>query len=240
VQLEQLVASGAFATDAIWREHHPMRSAEAPLRTLLVFGSFAATVFAVGCGSRGVSSVADAGAPDLWSAGAHPSGTVSVPMNNRADPMPCAARPASMACSGGSACKTDADCIAAQNGRCNGGGTVTCVCTYDQCDSDSDCSAGQDCACRITLRGTPDGAGPNRCVSANCRSDADCGASGFCSASRTSGACESYVDGYYCHTPADECGVDADCIPDRIGYPVCAYRQDLGHWACLLGEFCNG
>ena len=193
-------------------------------------------VAAFGCGDRSSSVSRDlAAAPDMVP-GAHASGVVSTPTEHRASATACAAAPTLPACQYGT-CTTAADCTAGQNGRCVSG-RVDCSCIYDQCNSDSDCPAGQDCACHLAYRGTM-GAGPNSCVPANCQSDADC-ASGFCSPSYTTGACESYVDGYYCHTAQDECGVNADCVADGIGYPVCAYRPELGHWACVLGDFCAG
>lgn len=197
-------------------------------------------VAAVGCGGTGSSGADAATSPDLGgSSGAHPSGTVSVPTEHRPSPMACAPAPASSsACQGGAACAVDADCTAHPNGRCIGGGIVLCACAYDDCNSDGDCSSGQDCACHVTLR-EASGRGPNTCVPANCRSDADC-ASGFCSPSYTADYCQSYVDGYYCHTPHDECGVNADCIAGVAGYAVCAYQPSLGHWACVGGPFCAG
>jgi hypothetical protein len=171
--------------------------------------------------------------------GVHPSGTVSTPTEHRASPMACAPAPGSTGCTGSGSCSVDADCTAGPNGRCYGGGIVLCSCSYEDCKSDSDCSAGQDCACHLTLRGAPSGGGPNTCVPANCRSDADC-ASGFCSPSYKADYCESYVDGYYCHTPDDECGVNADCVADAAEYAVCAYDSTLGHWACIAGPFCAG
>jgi hypothetical protein len=137
-----------------------------------------------------------------------------------------------------SGCATDADCTAGQGGRCIFAGFYSCACSYDTCNADSDCPTGQDCACRLTFRNT-NGNGPNQCVPANCVSDADC-TSGLCSPSYSTGSCESFVVGYYCHTAQDECGVNADCVAGGIGYPVCAFRPELGHWACVLGEFCSG
>jgi hypothetical protein len=200
-----------------------------------------AVALCVACGGGGQRISADMATttPADFSSDAHPTGTVSVPTEHRPTPMTCPTRPATTGCMGGGDCKTDADCTAGANGRCNGGGIVYCTCTYDDCNSDADCAAGQDCACRITLRGTPNGTGPNHCVAANCRSDADC-ASGFCSPSPKADYCQSYVDGYYCHVSADECGVDRDCVVDGSGYAVCAYQPSVGHWACVLGPVCAG
>jgi hypothetical protein len=136
-------------------------------------------------------------------------------------------------------CATDADCSAGMDGRCLPSRFYSCQCSYSDCNADSDCPTGQDCACSVTLRFT-NGNGPNQCVPANCASDADC-ASGFCSPSySTSSPCQYFVAGYYCHTAQDECGINSDCVVDGIGYAACVFQPEIGHWACVLGQICNG
>jgi hypothetical protein len=201
---------------------------------------------ACGCGGNDPGASVDAGADlaPVRDVGAHATGKVSPPAH-RSDDSPCPPRGPSMSqsCAGQTApgsCATDADCTAGQDGRCTGGGIAICTCTYDQCNRDSDCSGGQACACHVTLRGLPQGSGPNTCVTANCRSDADCGSGGVCSPSMSVTACVSAIDGYYCHTPKDECGTDADCVADEVGVPACVYDSVRGHWACTLRSFCAG
>jgi hypothetical protein len=199
---------------------------------------FIVIALATGCHSTGSSVATDLAAPPDLTSGARPSGTVSPPSDHRATPMACPARPATAPCPYmNSGCATDADCTAGLGGRCSVSGSF-CACSYDTCNADSDCPTGQDCACRLTFRYT-NGNGPNQCVPANCVSDADC-TSGLCSPSNSAGACQSVVAGYYCHTAQDECGVDADCVITGPGYPACVFRPELGHWACVLGEFCAG
>ena len=208
---------------------------------MLALALVVAALLGGGCGG-GAGGAGDAGTSlDLADGGGvHPSGTVSTPTEHRPNADPCPPRPPTNGCMGGGSCATDADCTAGQNGRCDGGGIVVCACTYDQCNHDGDCGSGQACACRVTVRSAPTGSGPNSCVPANCRTDADCGPGGFCSPSYTADYCQSYVDGYYCHTASDECGTNADCVADEGGYAVCAYQPTLGHWACVLGPVCAG
>jgi hypothetical protein len=78
-------------------------------------------------------------------------------------------------------------------------------------------------------------------VPGNCRVDADCGPGGYCSPTVDSGCGSFYgVQGYYCHTPADECVNDRDCpgygTPEA---PYCAYSTTVGHWVCGTGH-CAG
>jgi hypothetical protein len=75
----------------------------------------------------------------------------------------------------------------------------------------------------------------NACLPGNCQTDGDCGSSGYCSP--TFGGCGDYggVIAYYCHTPADTCIDDSDCVsPERAGY--CMYSPEVGRWACGYGQ----
>lgn len=128
-------------------------------------------------------------------------------------------------------CLTDADCTAQDNGRCwdNRG---TWFCTYDTCYSDATCTSGGPCACE-----GESGSAGNTCLPGNCRIDADCGAEGYCSP--TFGGCGNYsgVIAYYCHTTADTCLDDGDCVdPTKGGAGYCMYSPEVGHWACGYGQ----
>lgn len=146
-------------------------------------------------------------------------------------------------------CEHDADCANGSEGRCLSA-RFPCVlyCSYDECSTDADCADNKPCECR------PPGAfTPNQCVTpSDCRVDADCGANGFCSPSLlgelcsctsvdycktigdtslcTPGPCacgDSCGHGYFCHTPADTCLDDSDCVSGRCSF-------DLAHrnWTC--------
>jgi hypothetical protein len=136
-------------------------------------------------------------------------------------------------CGGGGgppgSCKSDADCTAGTNGHCDisGGGALICMCFYDTCANDSDCTTGGPCACQ----GTPYQAQSNNCAPGNCKVDADCGAGGFCSPSEGTTGCSGGLDGYFCHTAADECIDDTDC-PTSSGPKVCNYDKTKAHWVC--------
>jgi hypothetical protein len=106
-------------------------------------------------------------------------------------------------------------------------------CTYDACFTDSDCPAPAGpasgpvvCACENGFRSDN-----NVCIQGNCQVDADCDAKGLHWCSPTLGSCGNYTgfQGYYCHTPEDQCLDDADCSANG-GY--CAYEPTVGHWAC--------
>jgi hypothetical protein len=132
---------------------------------------------------------------------------------------------------GGPACTTLADCPAST-------GFQACLqgrCSVDFCVSDGDCPNGQACGCSNLYYGGNAAIHPNACVASHCRVDADCGAGGICSASIGPG-CGS-LDGYYCHSSADECHTSADCCSDK---PLCRYQPQLGHWACQAQFACNG
>ncbi len=68
------------------------------------------------------------------------------------------------------------------------------------------------------------------CVAANCRLDADRGARGYCSPSEGSGS-SGRVEGWYCHTPDDDCHGDADC-PRWAGAGSGHCYHDGRRWAC--------
>jgi hypothetical protein len=127
-------------------------------------------------------------------------------------------------------CVSDADCTAQDNGRCwdNRG---SWFCTYDSCYSDSTCNDGGPCACE-----GESGSPGNACLPGNCQTDANCGSKGYCSP--TFGGCGRYsgVIAYYCHTAADTCLDDADCIDPTVGGGYCMYAPEVGHWACGYGQ----
>jgi hypothetical protein len=108
-------------------------------------------------------------------------------------------------------------------------------CFCDECNSDQDCPGGGVCSCGLT-RGYAGVSQGNVCVPANCRVDSDCGQGGYCSPTVSSGCGAFYgVQGYYCHTPQDQCLNDADCG----GSAYCAYSPQAGIWACATG-LCAG
>jgi hypothetical protein len=127
-------------------------------------------------------------------------------------------------------CVRDEDCSAGENGRCTDfrGGWQ---CTYDTCFTDGACDAGGPCRCEGAFW-----TDANTCLAGNCRVDADCGSGGYCSP--TFGDCGNYsgVIGYYCHTPADTCVDDADCVEAGVGAGYCMYRPELAHWVCGYGQ----
>ena len=123
-------------------------------------------------------------------------------------------------------CMSHDDCTDGANGRCTVGRFA--FCSYDECFSDADCPADELCAC--------DGGrgGGNACIMAGCHTTADCSGSHACAPSL--GSCGNYSPpvGYWCHTDADTCTVDADCPASGMGPGpgYCAYSRELGHWAC--------
>jgi hypothetical protein len=77
------------------------------------------------------------------------------------------------------------------------------ACLYDECTADTDCKSPFMCTCG------QGGGFTNYCTAAgNCRVDSDC-ASGYCSP--TVDGCGTFT-GYFCHTAADECYSDDDCV----------------------------
>ena len=133
-------------------------------------------------------------------------------------------------------CRSDADCTAGKNGRCELEALSKLVCTYDECAADSDCSAGV-CTCRNDAH-----FGANTCFHGDCTTDADCGSS-YCSPSGTTiqsncmttatGPVPASAFGYFCHSPADECVDDSDCGPDAHFSDVCAFQSETRKWVCL-------
>jgi hypothetical protein len=131
----------------------------------------------------------------------------------------------------GGFCSTPDTCPACANGlqrRCiTGGGTLSHnFCGCDECNSDQDCSPTTVCNCGGT-RGQQGSFG-NQCIPANCRVDSDCGPGGFCSPSWFSYFGYMVIDGYYCHTPRDQCLNDADCPTG------CSYYLPGGFWKCFV------
>jgi hypothetical protein len=131
-------------------------------------------------------------------------------------------------------CSTSASCPACPNGltdRCfsSGGagqsGASSCRC--DECNSDQDCGPTGVCACEGADPGQTGTVG-DFCVSANCRVDADCGPGGFCSPTWFSQFAVLVIEGYYCHTPNDQCHDDSDCGSSR-----CSYSLEAGLWICF-------
>ena len=121
-------------------------------------------------------------------------------------------------------CLEDADC---SSNVCKNNPDGGCFCGAPDCTTDEDCGAGFACICG----GIP-GMYRNACLPAACRTDADC-ASGRCLLSLSTGSdlpCCDYGDfgGLFCATPADECEDDNNCDPGES----CAWRSDLGHFAC--------
>ncbi len=127
-------------------------------------------------------------------------------------------------------CASDANCTTGDNGRCEGNRGMF-FCTYDTCYTDATCTSGGPCACE-GQSGSPG----NTCLPGNCQTDADCGSGGYCSP--TFGGCGDYegVIAYYCHTAADTCLDDADCVDPVQGPGYCMYTPELGRWACGYGQ----
>ncbi|MBV8760837.1 MAG: hypothetical protein JO257_26320 [Deltaproteobacteria bacterium] len=100
----------------------------------------------------------------------------------------------------------------------------------DECLSDADCASGGVCSCAGKTFEYAH-ATRNICVQANCRTDADCTGGYLCSPSNADGGPFYGVQGYYCHTPHDQCTVDSECNDNgRAGY--CMFAPEVGHWAC--------
>ena len=127
-------------------------------------------------------------------------------------------------------CTAHDQCTAGINGRCGGNSHDGYYCTYDECFEDAEC-AGFVCECEGGFRSDN-----NICLSSsNCLVDADCGAGGYCSP--TLGSCGNYfgTEGYFCHTPEDDCTNDVDC---EVG-SYCAYNPVAGKWMCSNAQ-CAG
>jgi hypothetical protein len=132
-------------------------------------------------------------------------------------------------------CASDSDCEACANGRadrCIAGGYCSC----DECNADEDCGASGVCSCNGSTTGWAGRSVGNVCLPSNCRVDSDCPGGHLCSPT-VSSFCGSFygIQGYYCHTPADQCRNDSDCPKGAY----CAYSTDLAQWICSTG-FCAG
>ena len=147
---------------------------------------------------------------------------------HRATPVAC---PQSVA-SSMQACTSDADCVGvagyAATGRCIPFNGQT-LCSYDDCVSDDDCGASPAvCLCEGQWSVYSKVSPGNACRSGNCRTDSDCPGTA-CSPSVGFGAAFYGYNGYYCHTPQDQCQCDSDCASPL---PSCAYNPEIGAWAC--------
>jgi hypothetical protein len=133
-------------------------------------------------------------------------------------------------------CTKDSQCVSGNSGRCveSGGGVLFCACTYDTCQHDTDCPANELCACHGSPYTFNQG---NTCKPGNCRVDADCGAGGYCSPSYQTMSCGS-LEGYFCHTPNDQCIDDTDC-PSSQGPAVCVYSSTNSRWECHQEALCG-
>jgi hypothetical protein len=154
-------------------------------------------------------------------------------------PTPTAHRPTAEACTQsrppGNAmnvmgqCRSDAECQVdgGVNGRCSDNVFMN-ICTWDQCLDDTQCGFDGVCVCRSSYD-----FGANICGVSNCHVDSDCAPCGFCSPS-VGGQCwpNVGVNGYFCHTPADECTNDSDCVGGDLG-EYCSFRADAGRWQCI-------
>ena len=108
----------------------------------------------------------------------------------------------------------------------------------DQCLSDADCAGGAVCSCAPN---THEWAGQSRniCVPADCHVDGECGPGGACSPTVSADCGPFYgIQGYYCHTPVDNCTVDSECVQGTT-HGNCTYAPQTGHWACSF-HFCAG
>jgi hypothetical protein len=121
-------------------------------------------------------------------------------------------------------CRSDMDCPFGSSCRSNG----FCYGPIE-CDADSDCDTGSACACAgmfWTESGYSGVIGYNQCVAGECHSDADC--AGYpCGVSSTQPCGD--IDGFFCHSSADECLRSADCGAGL----TCGYEQVSRRWACL-------
>jgi hypothetical protein len=165
-----------------------------------------------------------------------PAGGGPVPANHRPAPVACA--PVKGDCSGALpdlgvnfGCLHDSDCTNGTNGHCDlvRGGPSPCVCAYDSCTSDSDCPANSVCVCASDNAGQS----ANSCIPGNCRVDADCGAGGYCSLSLGMGCIPRLpVQGYFCHTSADSCASNSDCMRNG-SFGNCEWDPEVSHWSCV-------
>ncbi len=142
----------------------------------------------------------------------------------------------------GGACRTGADCVDQDHGRCVMGSWGACMCEYG-CATDADCAEGFICA--------PAGVAGARsiCIPAHCTRDDDCG-NGLCSSSSYEHCCgTAYV--LACALPDEPCHVDSQCGSDPCignpnGEPVawqCSYTSvhtpDDERWTCEPPGWCD-
>lgn len=141
------------------------------------------------------------------------------------------------------ACKTAADCVTGDHGRCIDDSFSGCVCDYG-CATDLDCADGFICACA--------GVAGERasCIAADCTIDDECG-DGLCGLSEYDGCCgTSYQTA--CAAPDEACHVDSECgeAPCDPDYPddglvtyQCSVQSkfdvDAGQWTCEPPGWCN-
>jgi hypothetical protein len=130
-----------------------------------------------------------------------------------------------ISCSAAASCPACPDGLADRCVTLGGGGAGGSVCLCDACNRDSDCGGTAVCSCE----GSATGRMSNACVAANCRVDSDCGPGGFCSPTWTSYFGRLTIDGYYCHTPKDQCHDDSDC-PASVR---CTYAIESAQWLCV-------
>jgi hypothetical protein len=169
-----------------------------------------------------------------------PDAAGRVPTNHRPDDSQCLQPAPPGDCTGqpgpNAQCADDSQCTMGTEGRCInqnfGGPLIGCSCTYDSCASDVSCPMSDVCACHGSAYS--DGAG-NVCVPSNCRVDSDCGPHGYCSPTAASGCAEA-TGGYYCHTSADECLDDSDCMGGISS--VCAWSPGDNRWECKVQPVC--
>jgi hypothetical protein len=184
-------------------------------------------------GSPSVNGDADS-APDAQ--------CVTTPSKPVPRPAACSATsfPAFMDAGPAVACTTLADC--ADAGASVYGDYHACLaneCSFDQCLADTDCPTGQACGCADEFGGNA--IHYNQCIPTQCRTNGDCGSGWTCSPS-SGGYCSSLV-GFYCHSAADTCATDADCIcpgATQAPYAQCVYTPQLGHFACQVSAVCAG
>lgn len=142
-------------------------------------------------------------------------------------------RPAAVACAPTPA--PDASLLPIGGGNLDGG-------SPDLCLVDGDCSDGGTCSCRGATRHWAGSSNGNVCIPGDCRTDSDCGPGGACSPT-VDPLCGGFygVQGYYCHTCADNCMSDDDCSSNPGGGPAgyCAFDPAVGYWACGYG-LCAG
>jgi hypothetical protein len=132
-------------------------------------------------------------------------------------------------------CDAAAECPVVAHVACvsyDDAGTVS-FCNADVCHVDSDCADGGVCLCGSDSTAIT-AATSNVCLAAgNCRVDSDCPKVPYCSPSSV--GCGTTFS-YYCHTPNDDCGSDADCLADQF----CQYSPNAAKWTCVSAGACEG